>query len=146
MIESAADFVADLQKDEHIFITDVRIIAILVYVRIFLSKMVPVHASFMDKEAVHEALWRVIRAPCKGITSGRVNRGAVARHTRAKQSHPIRSCQPCHSITVTLSTPRLYGEQAVHRRPCAMPFFHLDGPSPTRFEVPPSLPYLLPGP
>ncbi len=64
---------ADLQEDEYLFTTDVRSIAALVYVRIFLSKMVPVNAFFQGKEALQQALWRIVQAPWKGPPSTRVS-------------------------------------------------------------------------
>ena len=56
LINLAADVMAELQSHAYLFTTDVKNIAALVYVATFLSKMVPVTASFKSKEAVQQAL------------------------------------------------------------------------------------------
>ena len=56
---------AELQSYEYLFTTDVKNIAAIVYVTTFLSKMVPVTASFKSKEAVQQALWCMVLAPWK---------------------------------------------------------------------------------
>lgn len=65
LINLSADLVAELQSHEYLFTTDVKNIAALVYVATFLSKMVPVTASFKSKEVLQQALWRVVLAPWK---------------------------------------------------------------------------------
>jgi len=69
LINLAADLVSELQSHEYLFTTDVKNIAALVFVATFLSKMVPVTASFKSKEALQQALWRVVLAPWKAPPS-----------------------------------------------------------------------------
>jgi len=63
LINQAANLVAELQPNDYLFTTDVKTIATLVYVAAFLSKLVPVTAAFKGKEALQQALWRVVHAP-----------------------------------------------------------------------------------
>ena len=72
LINLAANLVSELQSHEYLFTTDVKNIAALVFVATFLSKMVPVTASFKSKEALQQALWRVVLAPWKAPPSSHV--------------------------------------------------------------------------
>jgi hypothetical protein len=63
LINQAANLVAELQPNDYLFTTDVKTIATLFYVAAFLSKLVPVTAAFKGKEALQQALWRVVHAP-----------------------------------------------------------------------------------
>jgi len=72
LINQAANLVAELQPNDYLFTTDVKTIATLVYVAAFLSKLVPVTAAFKGKEALQQALWRVVQAPWNSPSSTHV--------------------------------------------------------------------------